>query len=300
MRRLTAYFRRIRWVAKTSRNRWGALGLELVFLIWALLAYQHNATMIPGGPSAYIAYLSAIASGPSAYWVGIMPLVAILIFGDTWGEERRSGFLRLTLSRSGRLRYSGTKVWQLIIMTTGVLSIGFLITLLLAFLLYPDRLAHWQPIHHMPYFVPRHVVSVSGSGFTPNTRRVVAPASPYPGFFYPLLFRHPLGYVLLITGVSLLAAWAMGLAALCVSVITSNVYAIVAGPWGLYVLVTVVMEITGHMMWAPLIMAGPYINTPATVAHTNWIPGAWFGLDLVLGGLFLVASWSKQRGDVFD
>ncbi len=141
---------------------------------------------------------------------------------------------------------------------------------------------------------------MSGRGFTPNTSRVVAQASPYPGFFHPLLFRHPLGYVLLITGVSLLAAWAMGLAALCVSVITSNVYAIVAGPWGLYVLVTVVMEITGHMMWAPLIMAGPYINTPATVAHTNWIPGAWFGLDLVLGGLFLVASWSKQRGDVFD
>ncbi len=226
-----------------------------------------------------------------------MPLVAILILGDALGEERRSGFLRLTLSRSRhRLSYSATRVWHLIMMTITIMAAGFVVTGLLAFLLFPDRLPDWQMIRGTPYFVPRHMASVKN---LPAQGRALSQAF-FPGFFHSLLFHHPLLYLLLVTGVSLLAALAMSLTALCVSVATSNVYGIVAGPWALYVLVSILMEATGHMTWAPLIMAGPYLSTPATPVNTNGIPFVWMGIDVILAGLFLILFRSKKRGDVFD
>ena len=87
-----------------SLRRWPtALAFLLVvgFMIQGLIVYSKGGFLTPRC-SAYLAYLLAI-EGAAGYWVGILPLAACLIGGDSLAWDRKTGFIRFMLTRSSRI-----------------------------------------------------------------------------------------------------------------------------------------------------------------------------------------------------
>lgn len=87
-----------------SLRRWPtALAFLLVvgFMIQGLISYSKGGFLTPHR-STYLAYLLAIG-GSSGYWVGILPLAACLIGGDSLAWDRKTGFIRFMLTRSSRI-----------------------------------------------------------------------------------------------------------------------------------------------------------------------------------------------------
>ncbi len=79
---------------------------------------------------------------------------------------------------------------------------------------------------------------------------------------------------------------------------TTNIYMVLAGPWIVYMVATVIMGLPMVALtpWAPLVMSGPLVNSfraPGAVALMYW------GLALVFLGAVLTLYF-RQRRDFLD
>lgn len=126
--------------AHCLRYRWPSVLVFLLivgFMIQGYMDYHinsHNSSR----HSAYMAYLSALGFGGAAYWVGILPLAACLIAGDSLAWDRRSGFIRFRLIRVPRRRYIAQKILATSLFTALLFFAGFLVSFLIAIVPLPS------------------------------------------------------------------------------------------------------------------------------------------------------------------
>lgn len=228
------------------------------FIIQGLISYRRGGFWFfyQDSYSAYLAFLSAIGSGISAYWVGVLPLVACLVAGDSLAWDRRTGFIRFFLTRSSRRVYIIGKIVSVTILTGVVVLCGLLLSFGIASVWFPLKLPPW------------HMVDETATFTNP-----AAPPSyifPFPTFFHNLLFTHPFIYVLLVSGIVTLSAVAWALVSLFFSLWTTNIYLVLGGPWLLYMGTTFVMCILAFIVpydlvqYTPLVLSGGFINSSLT------------------------------------
>lgn len=261
------------------QSRWKqwlfAVTIMVVFIGQGLWSYA-RVPSVDTHQNAYMAYLSALGSGSSAYWIGVLPLIAVLIAADSVAWDRRTGSLRFYLARTDRLRYILGKWLAVMAFTALIVALGLAISGSVAAIAFPDTLPPWHWVHG--------VATLTTAGVPAMYR------NPYPVFAHALFFRHPLLYAVLISGLVLLSAGVWASLALVLSLWTTNIYMVLAGPWIVYLGSTILLGLpmVAATPWAPLVMSGPLVNSfsgPVVAALAYWALALmffWMGFDRVL------------------
>lgn len=269
-------------------RRWkvwgGALLVMVAFVLQGLVAYAAGTHFPNSHPNVYQAYLSALGTGPSAYWIGVLPLLASLIAADSLAWDRQTGTVRFYLSRVARRTYVLGKWLAVISFTAVIVAIGLGMTGLIAGIVFPDRVPPWHLVHGTATLI---------TAGTPASYR-----NPFPVFAHELFFSHPLMYVSLVAGLVVLSSTIWASLSLILSIVTANIYMVLAGPWVVYMVTTLVMSLPmiSAVPWSPLVMSGPLVNSfPGSVlgAVAYWI------ITLVLSGVIL-ALYYRQRREIID
>ncbi len=276
-----------KWIRSEGYRLWhwrrtALAGIGVIgFMVAGIVAYRQT-PLIPWGSSAYLAYLSALGSGPTTYWDVVLPLVASLVSADSIAWDRQTGFIRLILPRTNRWGYGLGKVLATTCWTTVVLGLGLLVAFGVALFEYPLTLPHWQFVHGTPVFTPPS----GGAQY----------ANPYPMFLHGLLFAHPVLYIGMISGVTLLSAIAWANLGLLVSCVTKTPHLVLAAPWLIYLLGTFVLEFLGAPMFSPYQLSGLFVATHARGPY--WVPILWATFGLVMMGA--VVAYFARGGDILD
>ncbi len=257
-----------------------AWGIMVAFMVQGLWSYAAQNAYPHSEANAYQAYLSALGSGPSAYWIGILPLIAALIAADSQAWDRRTGSLRFYLPRASRLHYIWGKWLAVVAFTAAVVAAGLAVTGIMAAIAFPTTLPPWHRVHGIATF------SVAG-----------APASyhnPFPVFAHALFFAHPLVYAALVAGLVILSACVWASIGLVLSLWSTNIYVVLAGPWVVYMVATVLMALPMVLAtpWSPLVMSGPLVNS---FVESAWVALAYWGLALGFLGAVLTAHFRHRR-----
>lgn len=270
-----------------ARARWKnwllALAIMVMVIGQGLWSYE-QAPSVDAHRNVYIAYLSALGIGPSAYWIGILPLLATVIAADSVAWDRRMGSLRFYLSRTHRLSYIWGKWVAVMAYTATVMALGLAVSGGIAALAFPDRLPPWHEIH--------------GAATLTAAGAPVMYRNPFPVFAHALFFQHPFLYLVLMGGLILVSACAWVSLSLVLSLWITNIYMVLAGPWMVYMAATVIMGLPMVALtpWAPLVMSGPLVNSfraPIAVAWMYWVFAVFFfGAVLTL--------YFRQRRDFLD
>lgn len=116
------------------RHRRMAL-IAVVYIAFILMG-----TVIGSNSNAYLAFLSAAGTGPVAWVVFALPLLATLVAGDVIVQDRKSRMHIWALTRTRRTAYAGKKIAQLHVLTAGVFGLGSLVALGLFTLIFPGGL----------------------------------------------------------------------------------------------------------------------------------------------------------------
>lgn len=242
---------------------------RLVFSLFLLIAFMLQGYYLGGGPlnNAYMAFLSAIGAGPSAFLDGVLPLIACLVAGDALAMDKRTGKHVFTLTRTSRLSYARRKVLLSLSLTGLNVMVGLAVSLGLSCLLFPSG-------------VPNLV-------------------GPFPPFLHDLLGTDPIGYVLLIASFVTLSAIAWSSLSLVVSLWTTNTYMVLGIPWVIYILFTVLLQMLGLAQFAPLILSGPFLELTAGAQMDLYlVPLVWIAFTVICVGIVFL-SYAKGA-DVLD
>ncbi|MEW6772190.1 MAG: hypothetical protein AB1330_12530 [Bacillota bacterium] len=265
-----------------------AFFLVIGFMIQGMISYSKGGFWFfyPDTYSAYLAYLSAIGSGLSAYFVGILPLAACLVAGDSMAWDRKTGFIRFVLTRSSRRTYILGKITAVTLLTGIVIFSGLLISFLIASIWFPLALPPW------------HMVGETAT-FT-NPAAPPAHVFPFPNFLHDLLFSHPFVYILVVGGVVTLSAIVWANLAMLISLWTTKIYLVLAGPWLAYIGGTFIFGVLGLIMDSPLVSYAPLVLSGAFIGHGKEmtrveIPFIWIGFTTIV-----TYTAFMRRKDVLD
>lgn len=278
-----------------SLRRWPtALAFLLVvgFMVQGMISYSRGGFWFfyPPTYSAYLAYLSAIGDGTAAYWVGILPLAACLIGGDSLAWDRNTGFIRFMLTRSPRRRvYILGKIASVTLLAGMVVSSGLLLSFLIASIRFPLALPPWHMVNGTATFI--------------NPAAPPTYIFPWPTFLHNLLFSHPFVYVLVVTGVVTLSAVAWANVAMLISLWSTRIYLVLAGPWLAYMGGTFLMSVLGLIINLPLASYAPVVLSGAFIGHGKEmsrieIPFIWIGF-IILTAVVTYTAFMKRR-DILD
>lgn len=215
----------------------------------------------------FIAYLKALGFGVNSYLCLIIPLIALLIAGDSLAIDRLSGFLQFTLSRIDYKNYIKYKS-----IAVSIVSFSIMFLFQIAAFIY-SAFTH-------PFYFPKQM------------RIDLLSAELY--------IAHPFVYVFLIMLFMSLMAMAVSLFGLAVSNKLKNIYSVVTLPWIFIVLISMICMGVGPSItialynYSPLIMSGPYIFM--NELHLLAIPLYWIIL-LILSYLW-TNRWFKKEFEI--
>lgn len=252
----------------------------IAFMVQGLWSYAAQQAVPPSGANAFQAYLSALGSGPSAYWIGVLPLVAALIAADSLAWDRQTGIFRFYLPRADRLHYVWGKWLAVVAFTAVVVAGGLAIAAIIAGAAFPFALPPW---HRVGGFA---TLTVAGA---PATYR-----DPFPVFAHALFFAHPVLYLMLVAGLTVLSACVWASVGLVLSLWIANIYIVLAGPWVIYMVTTVIMALPMVLAtsWSPLVMSGPLVNS---FTGSMWQALAYWSVALAGLGAVLTGYFRRRR-----
>lgn len=274
--------------SRRLRHRWQtALAFLLIvgFMVQGYIAYQNNG-YLSNQFSAYIAYLYALGAGGSAFWIGILPLAACLIAGDSLAWDRKTGAVRFLLVRVPRRRYIVQKILATSLFTGLLFFAGLLVSFLIAIVWFPMTLPPWHVVNGVPTL--SHIV--------PNGE-----VYPFPTFFHNLFFEHPLVHALLVTLVVILSAVAWANLSLLLSLWTTNIYLVLGIPWLTYIVVMFIMAIplVGLPHISPLALSGPFIAMRSGPLGL-WIPFIWLVIIVGLAAATYTIFVLRKGRDILE
>lgn len=279
--------------AETHRlfKRWQLLAAFLLivgFIIQGLLDYRAGRYFSGEHYSAYIALLVALGSGPSSFWVGVLPLAACLIAGDSLAWDRRSGVIRFVLTRVSRREFIKQKIIAVSILTGLVTLAALFVSLLIAAAWFPLELPPWRVVNGVPTLVPY-------AGLPEDYINL------FPRFLHSLFFTHPFVFLLLVMCTVTLSCITWANVAVLLSLWTTNIYVVLTGPWLLYVLATFIfsLPLVNRPNYSPLVLSGSFVKNGGGI-FGGWVPLVWLVFSMLLGVTTHVLFLKKRGRDVLD
>lgn len=212
-----------------------------------------------------------------------------MIGGDSLAWDRKTGFIRFMLTRSSRRAYILGKILSVTLLTGIVISSGLLLSFLIA--------RTWLPSALPPWHIVNGTATITHPG-APPTR-----IFPWPTFLHNLFFSHPFIYVLAVTGIVTLSAMAWANVALLISLWTTRIYLVLAGPWLAYIGGTFLMGVLGLIIDLPLVDYAPVVLSGAFVGHgkemtRGEIPFIWAGF-IILTAIVTYTGFMRRK-DILD
>lgn len=198
--------------------------LSIDFLSIGLIQYGVHPMFTPQH-SGIVGYLMAVGSSPVALWLGVLPLVASLVGGDSLAWDRRSGFLRYERSRVTASQLIAGKIIACALSVFCVVGAALLVTFVGSLVWLSPQMLPW-------HFTSAHVPTFTVPQAAPDT------VLPYPTFLHGFFFAHPYLYLLLVSLMVYLSAIFWGQLALLCSVWTTNLVLVLGAPWLVYVVAT--------------------------------------------------------------
>lgn len=236
--------------------------------------------------SSYLAYLLAL-SGTTAFWVGVIPLIASLIAGDSLAWDRKTGFIRFFLMRTTRRNYILGKVIAVFLLTGIIVLCGLLISFGIACLCFPLQLPPWHMVGNIPTFT--------------NPAAPLSYINLWPSFLHNLFFAHPFRYVLIVIGIVTLSSTFWALISLFFSLWTTNIYIVLAGPWLVYIIDLFIKGILGIGQYAALVLSGPFVSN--SVSGSGNLAGSKIPVIWVIAIVMIATATSAvflKRRDILD
>ncbi|MBI4760795.1 MAG: hypothetical protein ACOYYF_14505 [Chloroflexota bacterium] len=219
-------------------------------------------------PFYYNAYDAVIWAEWFSLFGFIAPLIAVLPFSDSLGQDRTSGFLRFILSRSSYRLYFVSK--SVAAALAGGLAVSLPILLL---------------------FALSNVVFKRGINLDVYESKLTTSPDAL-GPFGALYHSAPDLYILSLAALGFVFGAVYALLGLSISAISDNRYISLATPFLAYMLVNFAMEILGGLSkWIPLSALLPFWYRGIQWKHIGLSLGIALGVSMAL---FLLAGWLKQ------
>lgn len=261
------------------RQTWIVLAGALVVMILSLIAskgYDYH--------SAYLAYLAALGGGANPVWLAALPLVGSFAMGDVVRWSRRTGLVRYERSRQPLMNLIVGQVVSALLFTMMLMLLVLVVTWILSLAFLPPMPAwHYTPSSRLTITVPG-----------PSTAY-----TPYPTFLHSLFFLHPLIYLLIVSGIVLLATAFWGLFSLAISAWTTNAYVVLGGPWLLYVGLSYIFGAPLDSLlggWMPVNLSGAFLT--GSSLSTAWLVGIWPLAIGIMVFIILISFWTRERVSV--
>ncbi|KPC97287.1 hypothetical protein [Geobacillus thermocatenulatus] len=272
-------------------RRWQlAIGMIALvgFMLQGFYSYYTKPPYFSGQYSAYMSYISALGTGSGAFWIVVLPLISCLVAGDSLAWDRRTGAIRFMLIRLSRKQYILGKILSSSMFTILFVSIGLILSFVIASILFPLKLPPWRFVNGTATF------SVPG---VPKSEIFL-----FPTFMHNFFFEHPFTYILLVTGIVVLSAVVWTNIALLASLFTTNIYLVMGIPWLIYIIVSFIMMIplVGLPHYSPLVLSGPFMESgPGTGPSALSIPIFWMVVILLINTLSYII-FLRKGGEVLD
>lgn len=195
-----------------------------------------------------------------------LPLIAVLVAGDSLAWDIRTGFMDSILMRMNYKEYISGKLLSVSLVTFVFVWIGELIGFI--------------------YGMVRFPVS-----FPPHFFHGIAP-----DYGQDLFMDHPILYLVLITFNTAMAAVAFSTIALALSTKINNLYAVLAFPWLGFIVIEFLSQVLGSRL-SPLNYIGQYFL--AVFSYQTWEIPLFWTLLWILAGLmayFLFVNQLEKGG----
>lgn len=262
--------RRWPWIA-------GAFIIMVGFQLMGILGVPNGTAL-----SGYLAFLAAVGTSPSAYGIGILPLIATIVSADSIAWDRKEGVIRFYLTRTRRKSYLLGKLLAILTTTASVFSAGLLATFIVCMVIFPARLPAWHLVGHIPTITAE---SAPGTIYS------------YPMWFHALFFYHPLLYCGLVGIVIVLSALTWASVAVLISHWTHNIYVVLAGPWLLYIAVSFGLIAGGVSQFNPMEFSGQWMA--GFSANGLW-PFAYWLIGLIGVIAIILGHYVREGVDILD
>lgn len=185
----------------------------------------------------FISYLKALGSGVNSYMPLILPLIIILIVGDSLFSDYKTGFFQLNLTRISYKKYIKYKM-------TSVAVISFGLTFMFQIVAFLYSLA--TSLYHLPTAtaIEERIAPELAAGF---------------------YVAHPYLYIFLVALIINLVAMAISMWGIISSNLFKSVFSVLSGPWITYLIIGQIMmfiapEINRILYdFSPINMIGPII-----------------------------------------
>jgi len=239
---------------------------------------------LPNGSalSGYLAFLAAVGTSPTAYWVGILPLIAVIIASDSMAWDRREGLARFYLVRTTRKNYILGKTLAIFSGTALVFTVGLFITFVICMGLFPAHMPAWHFIGNVPTITAESV---------PNQ------VYPYPMWFHKLFFRAPVIYIGFVWLLIILSALTWVSIAILISQWTHNLYIVLAGPWLVFIGLSLGFIAVGAFQFSPVNLSGQLIS--GFSGNGLW-PFIYWSVALVAVLGILAGYYAREGVDYLD
>lgn len=266
-----------------------AVALIVVSLLAGYLDYQSGRYFSPMDTlSAYVAFLVAIGGGPVSLWPGVVALIGPLILGDSLAWDRRTGMIRLMVSRVGRRRYITGKLLAVNLYTAIIVLSALCVSLAVAFAWLPSQLPPWR--------------EVDGKLTIYDPRATYAVVEPFPTYLHDLFFTNPIVYLTILVLILVLPPLAWANLSLLLSIWTENIYLVLAAPWLICMALSFILgqPFIGGWHYSPLVLSGPFVQIGEPRLPDWAIPMLWCAvIAITIAGTYF-GFLHTRGGDIID
>lgn len=264
------------------RQTWAIFIVAVLFLAAGLFQYAFEGEFT-AQRSGVIGYLMALGTGPTAFWLGLIPLIGSLSGGDTLAWDRRTGFLRYERTRRAVADMAFGKVIATGLSAILVAFCAMAVVFGISAALLSTRMPPW---HIAPGGIP--TINIAGA----PTNYV----EPYPVFLHSFFFSQPLLYIVLVSIVVSFAIVFWAELSLLLSVWTTNLVIVIGMPWLTYVVATFVVggPLIGAGNWTPIALSGPFVGA-GSGPPAYGIVMLWPILAILVAGGAYVAMVRKEN-----
>lgn len=210
---------------------WVALILFVGFLIQGYESFYPEPTfefLDPNWFNVFVAFTQAHGVMP-ALLSFVLPLIAVMVAGDSLAWDRKTGFLQSMLMRMNYQTYIRCKIFSVSMVTFVFIWIGEFIGLIYGMVRFPVL-------------------------FPPQFAHGIAP-----DYAQHLFMAYPVLYILLIIFNTGMAAVAFSTIALAISTKVKNLYAVLALPWPAFIVLEFISQVLGGRL-SPMNYIGPYLR----------------------------------------